>query len=487
VCRTNNQLQQIKIRGDTIMKSKLSFTGYALLWVVLLLATYAVATHAQTSATTNLHPGKKQGTIQPAATTAPPITGQGTVGYLTKWTGNKNPGYTIGDTIIFEDAFAKIGIGTSAPTSKLTVQGMIETTMGGYKFPDGTVQTTAASGLQFVYRDSTLTGNGTQALPLGVAVPLLLNLAAGSPILSVANTAEGGLGSLSLGGNSNGVRGGTGLSASGGTSVTDFGGEGLNANGGFSSFAGGPGLLTSGGGSDSGRGGEGVFSFGGVSDTGEGGVGVAGLGGNGSIGGTGIFAVGGTGNNAGVNGPAGSFMGNVDVQGNLNVTGSKNFKIDHPLDPENKYLYHAAIESSEVLNIYSGNTTTDGNGDAVVTLPNWFEAVNRDFRYQLTVVGTFAHAIVADEIKNNTFKIKTNASGVKVSWQVTGIRSDATIRKHPFQVEENKSKSERGSYLSPEAYDQPAERGIQWARNPQMMQQLNQQRVEAAQGPREQN
>ena len=134
-----------------------------------------------------------------------------------------------------------------------------------------------------------------------------------------------------------------------------------------------------------------------------------------------------------------------------------------------------------MLNIYSGNATTDENGDAVVTLPDWFEAVNRDFRYQLTVLGTFAQAIVGDEVKNHVFKIKTNAPNVKVSWQVSGIRSDAAIRKHPFNVEADKAQCERGYYLSPEAYNQPEERGIQWARNPQLMQQRKAERLEAEQ------
>ncbi|MEA2097255.1 MAG: DUF1566 domain-containing protein [Candidatus Cloacimonadota bacterium] len=39
-----------------------------------------------------------------------------------------------------------VGIGTATPTSELTVAGVIESTSGGVKFPDGTVQTTAASG-----------------------------------------------------------------------------------------------------------------------------------------------------------------------------------------------------------------------------------------------------------------------------------------------------------------------------------------------------
>ena len=47
------------------------------------------------------------------------------------------------------------------------------------------------------------------------------------------------------------------------------------------------------------------------------------------------------------------------------VTGpNKPFVIDHPLDPANKYLYHASVESPDVMNIYNGNVVTDANGRA---------------------------------------------------------------------------------------------------------------------------
>jgi hypothetical protein len=170
---------------------------------------------------------------------------------------------------------------------------------------------------------------------------------------------------------------------------------------------------------------------------------------------------------------AGVFFGEVEVQGNFNVTvGTKNFKIDHPLDPANKYLYHAAIESSEVLNVYSGNTVTDAAGEATIALPDWFESINTDLRYQLTVIGTFAQAIVADEVRNNHFAIRTSAPNVKVSWQVTGVRSDAAMKKHPFKVVEAKPDRERGHYLVPEAFEQPEEKNIQWARYPAPMKQM---------------
>ena len=105
------------------------------------------------------------------------------------------------------------------------------------------------------------------------------------------------------------------------------------------------------------------------------------------------------------------------------TTGTKNFTIDHPLDPENKILRHASIESNEVLNQYSGNIITDASGLASVILPNYFETLNKDFRYQLTVMGSFAQAIIKKEVFNNQFIIKSNRPNVKVSWQITGVRN----------------------------------------------------------------
>jgi hypothetical protein len=81
----------------------------------------------------------------------------------------------------------------------------------------------------------------------------------------------------------------------------------------------------------------------------------------------------------------------------------KNFRIDHPLDPENKYLFHTSIESPDMMTVYNGNVTTDARGEAVVELPDYFEALNRDYRYQLTTIGVFAQAIVAEEVADNRF------------------------------------------------------------------------------------
>jgi trimeric autotransporter adhesin len=147
----------------------------------------------------------------------------------------------------------------------------------------------------------------------------------------------------------------------------------------------------------------------------------------------------------------GYFAGNLTVTGKV-TKGSGSFKIDHPLDPENKYLSHSFVESPDMMNIYNGNVTTDARGVATVVLPDYFEALNGDFRYQLTVIGQFAQAIVAREIASGRFTIKTNRPKVKVSWQVTGIRHDAYANAHRIPVTEDKPTAEQGTYLHPDVF-----------------------------------
>lgn len=137
--------------------------------------------------------------------------------------------------------------------------------------------------------------------------------------------------------------------------------------------------------------------------------------------------------------------------------GSGTFEIDHPLDPANKYLYHSFVESPDMMNIYNGNVTTDANGIATVTMPDYFQALNKDFRYQLTAIGTFAQAIVSKEMNKNTFEIKTNQPNVKISWQVTGVRQDAYANAHRVVPEVEKESFNRGKYLYPKELGMPAD------------------------------
>ena len=154
---------------------------------------------------------------------------------------------------------------------------------------------------------------------------------------------------------------------------------------------------------------------------------------------------------------AGFFEGDVVITGDVEIVGNISkgggtFKIDHPTDPENKYLVHSFVESPEMMNVYSGNITTDANGFATVKLPDYFEAANKDFRYQLTCIGTFAQAIVKEEISNNTFIVQTNEANVKVSWQVTAVRNDKYAEQNRIEPEQIKNEREKGKYLHPEVY-----------------------------------
>lgn len=127
----------------------------------------------------------------------------------------------------------------------------------------------------------------------------------------------------------------------------------------------------------------------------------------------------------------------LDVEGNISKGGGS-FKIDDPLDPANKYLSHSFVESPDMMNIYNGTVVLDAKGQAEIELPDYFEALNRDFRYQLTPLGGYAPIYVAQEVKYNTFRIAGGTPGLKVSWQVTGIRHDAYANSHRIQVEQSK-------------------------------------------------
>ncbi|MEW6367678.1 MAG: hypothetical protein AB1714_23855 [Acidobacteriota bacterium] len=153
--------------------------------------------------------------------------------------------------------------------------------------------------------------------------------------------------------------------------------------------------------------------------------------------------------------------GNVDLSGTLSK-GAGSFKIDHPLDPENKYLYHSFVESPDMMNIYNGNAVLDENGEATIEMPEWFGALNRDFRYQLTCIGGFAPVYIAERMHGNRFKIAGGQAGLEVSWQVTGIRKDPFANAHRIPVEEEKPDEERGYYLHPREAGQPEELGILW-------------------------
>ncbi|MCW5935212.1 MAG: hypothetical protein KIT45_13085 [Fimbriimonadia bacterium] len=182
------------------------------------------------------------------------------------------------------------------------------------------------------------------------------------------------------------------------------------------------------------------------------------------------FVTASSGANFGVYGLSDSTSGyGVYSSGNFGASGTKSFRIDHPLDPENKYLHHYCTEGPEPQNVYNGVIRTGTDGYAWVQLPDYFEEINRDFRYQLTIVDSgddFVLAKVTREIAHNRFQIRTSKPNVKVSWEVKAVRHDLFIRKNGSPIETDKPEHERGKYQHPELYDQPKERGINYLPEP---------------------
>ena len=128
-------------------------------------------------------------------------------------------------------------------------------------------------------------------------------------------------------------------------------------------------------------------------------------------------------------------LSNFDVRGALSK-GSGTFVIDHPQRPATKLLYHSFVESPDVKNLYDGIATLDSKGEAVIELPDYFEALNYNFRYQFFALGEpMPNLYIKEEEKNNQFTIAGGVPGGRVSWQITGIREDPYIEAYPPRIE----------------------------------------------------
>lgn len=219
-----------------------------------------------------------------------PKVGANTTNALSKWNGS-----ALVASGVYENA-GKIGIGTNAPDAALEVAGVIHSSSGGIQFPDGTTQTTAASGGGSV-DVQTFTSSGSWSKPSSGNVVFV--------------QCWGGGGGGGRGNSYGGGGGGGGAFQSGFFNKASLGATvsvtiGAGGTGNTSGGAGGGGGTTSFGnyiyaaGGGGGRGGTGNCA----SDTYSGGSGAAAGG-----------MAGGSATGSGVDGPAGSALGNLFASG----------------------------------------------------------------------------------------------------------------------------------------------------------------------------
>jgi hypothetical protein len=158
---------------------------------------------------------------------------------------------------------------------------------------------------------------------------------------------------------------------------------------------------------------------------------------------------------------AATFNGDVQINGNLTVTGTKSgFHIDDPRAPTLRTLTHTPVETDQLTVVYTGNVRTDAHGRATVKLPVYAPTIAGDWRYQLTPIGGFGQVVVAREVHDGAFVIGSEHPHMKVSWSVTGVRHDPQSRQAPIVAVQDKTVADRGHYLDPKAYGKPASEGV---------------------------
>lgn len=151
----------------------------------------------------------------------------------------------------------------------------------------------------------------------------------------------------------------------------------------------------------------------------------------------------------------------VYANGPLGTSGTKEFQIDDPRDPEHAWLRHYCSEGAEPLLIYSGTATLDGSGSATVKLPAYWSTINKDPRYQLTAIGaSMPNLYIASKVKNNQFTIGGGKVGTEVAWTVLGTRNDPYVQRAGIQNEIRKPRSSAGKLYHPSLYGKAKDKAL---------------------------
>jgi len=106
----------------------------------------------------------------------------------------------------------------------------------------------------------------------------------------------------------------------------------------------------------------------------------------------------------------------------------KQFHIPHPLEPATQALVHAALEGPEHAVYYRGEGQL-AEGQAVITLPRYFEALTRQEQrtVQLTTIDGWSPLYVVGKVADGQFTVRTAGGGSSVQrfhWEVKAVRAD---------------------------------------------------------------
>ena len=155
----------------------------------------------------------------------------------------------------------------------------------------------------------------------------------------------------------------------------------------------------------------------------------------------------------------------------LQVTGTKNFLIDNPENPENELLRHTCVESPEALVMYRGKIKLNNNGKATVEMPSYFKSLTKEDEatVQITCVGRSFGIGYEWNSDFESFVVYGDAER-EISWMVMADRDDPYMQNNKTPVVIQKDGSfkgiESGTYLDPKSYGQPKEKGYKHLMKP---------------------
>jgi hypothetical protein len=116
-------------------------------------------------------------------------------------------------------------------------------------------------------------------------------------------------------------------------------------------------------------------------------------------------------------------------------TTGKSFIIDHPLDPDNKYLVHCCLEGPESGVYYRGKSEIVNGTSAEIQLPSYVGVLCTDLTVQITHIYDGAvKAFSASEVDTATNTFTVHGENGRFNWLVHGKRSDVTAEVNKADV-----------------------------------------------------